>query len=680
MKEPSVLDYFQSFFGPVEKRIHLTKFKNNSQQNYSKLITKTTKEKSFPFRIIVGIIIAFIAQSFLDATVKNPVVAVPLYLLAGVLIWQDLHPSSSPVRKTEFFVIVGSLRPISFYLSLLMMVLALFSFSGNRFTLLNLGFWILALLLFLFSIWENDPAFHFPRIKVNAFLALFIVVSLIIIFFRFTQLQGVPGEMFSDHAEKLLDVSDILNGKYSIFFPRNTGREAFQFYLTAFIIKLFGTGLTFASLKIGTVLAGLFTLPYVYLLGKELGDRWVGLAAFFLAGVAYWPNVISRIGLRFPLYALFAAPTLYYLILGLRLGRRNYFILSGFALGFGLHGYSPFRIVPFVVLFGFLLAILANRSHIYRQNNLWNFILLFFSALIIFLPLLRYALENPAIFGIRALSRLIPIEQPLPEPALNLFLGNTWNALIMFFYSNGEIWVHSIPYRPALDLITAVFFFVGVIYLFKRIYFYRRWEDVFILLLIPLLMLPSILSLAFPRENPSLNRTSAAIIPVFIIAGMGFVSIIKRILDSQFKPFKKGLWIGISLLILVATGLLNYQLVFKDFNQQFMQKAWNTSEIGQVIKDFVVSGGKPESAFVVPYPYWVDTRLVGINAGYPLKDFALSTDHFSETLLIPDPKLFILNPEDAKSLSKLMGIYPTLTQEKFISKQPEKNFIILRDG
>jgi len=43
----------------------------------------------------------------------------------------------------------------------------------------------------------------------------------------------VPGEMFSDHAEKLLDVGDVLNGKLSIFFPRNSGREAIQMYLTA---------------------------------------------------------------------------------------------------------------------------------------------------------------------------------------------------------------------------------------------------------------------------------------------------------------------------------------------------------------------------------------------------------------------------------------------------------------
>ena len=159
--------------------------------------------------------------------------------------------------------------------------------------------------------------------------------------------------MFSDHAEKLLDISDILNGKYSIFFPRNTGREAIQMYLTATIAIVLKTGLSFISLKLGTTLAGILTLPYIYKLGKEIGNRWVALLAVFLTGIAYWPNVISRVGLRFPLYPLFVAPTFFYLIRGIRTSKRNDFILSGVAFGLSLHGYTAARILPFVVVAAF---------------------------------------------------------------------------------------------------------------------------------------------------------------------------------------------------------------------------------------------------------------------------------------------------------------------------------------
>jgi hypothetical protein len=102
-----------------------------------------------------------------------------------------------------------------------------------------------------------------------------------------------------------------------MFFPRNTGREGFQMYWTLLVAGVFGTGLSFLSLKLGTVLLGLLTLPYIYLLGVELGGRRLGLIALILFGIGYWPNLVSRIGLRFPLYPLFVAPCLFYLC-GLR--------------------------------------------------------------------------------------------------------------------------------------------------------------------------------------------------------------------------------------------------------------------------------------------------------------------------------------------------------------------------
>lgn len=63
-------------------------------------------------------------------------------------------------------------------------------------------------------------------------LLVFFAVLALALFYHY-RIDSVPGEMFSDQAEKLLDVQDVLNGQTSIFFPRNTGREPFQFYLTA---------------------------------------------------------------------------------------------------------------------------------------------------------------------------------------------------------------------------------------------------------------------------------------------------------------------------------------------------------------------------------------------------------------------------------------------------------------
>lgn len=678
MDEPSVLDYIKSLFKKKSERIRFSLPEDNSS-NRSKR-KKYSIRKSFPFQSVVGVCLAFIAQLFLEPPHRQTILAGIFYVFAAYLIWRDYRPSKIQVNKTPMKSSGDTIHLISFCLSLILLIISFFLFSNNRFTLLNTTLWAAAFVCFFISVWEKTPSgkITFPRLN-HWHLILFLAVS-IVIFFRFYQLSQVPGEMFSDHAEKLLDVSDILRGQFSIFFPRNTGREAFQFYLTALIVKTFGTGITFTSLKIGTALAGLLTLPYIFLLGKELADRWVGLAALFLAGIAYWPNVISRVGLRFPFYALFAAPAIYYLILGLRYGHRNHFILAGIAIGVGLHGYSPFRIIPLVALVGFGLAFFANSSETSRRKMVWHFSLMAFTALIIFLPLFRYAFENPVMFGLRAFSRLMGIEQVLPGPVFKIFLTNLWNALTMFFYSNGEIWVHSVPYRPALDVISAVFLFIGVIILLKDVAYQRRWENLFLLALIPLLMLPSILSLAFPKENPSLNRTSAAIIPVFIVSGYGFVNLCRRIYQNLKNRITKKLCFFLIAVLLIGACFLNYKLVFCDYSQQFLQKAWNTSEIGAVIKDFVAGGGDPNLAFVIPYPYWVDTRLVGINAGYPDKDYALQAEQIIDTRALPDPKIYIVFPKDQKTIQEIMDIYPEARAETFVSKQPGKNFIIIRIG
>ena len=203
----------------------------------------------------------------------------------------------------------------------------------------------------------------------------------------------------------------------------------------------------------------------------------------------------------FPLYPLFVAPTLYYLIRGLRRRSRNDFILSGLFLGFGLHGYTPFRIVPFVVVIAVGLYLLHAQSKGNRkQAVIWLAILALIS-LIVFLPLARYWVDNPEIIlDYRAFSRLGSVEAPL-RPAWQIFLSNTWNALRMFNWDNGEIWVHSVTHRPALDVVSGALFLIGVVLVLIRYIRQRHWLDLFLLLAVPLLQLPSIFPWPFPGKS-----------------------------------------------------------------------------------------------------------------------------------------------------------------------------------
>ena len=703
VNEPSVLDYFKSIFtfsrgrilkipgGELEKG---TENKSGEVKGASREIldlgvterldtAPRIEAEPLPQAVLVSIPwlcfavlgLALLAQRSLEPNPERTwTIGGVLYLLAAIAlvlaIWRGewvVAPLPSGERRSDPLTV----RQIPLWFGIVFIFLAFLTFGGNRFTSLNVSLWLAGLALISSAFWLPGSQPRPGGLRLRVFLdrkqwglsisrwaLLLLGAALLAIFFRVYRLGQVPPEMVSDHAEKLLDVWDVLHGQTSIFFPRNTGREAFQMYLTAAIIQLLGTGYTFLSLKIGTVLGGLLTLPYIYLLGGEVGRRRIGLFAMVFAGIAYWPNVISRIALRFTLYPLFFAPTLYYFLRGLRTSNRNDFILAGLFLGIGLHGYSPFRFVPIVILVGIALYLLHRQSSGRRMQVVFYLILLGLVALVVFLPLLRYALSNPDMFSYRALTRLGIVERPFPGSPLLIFLKNLWNALTMFFWDNGEVWVISVTHRPALDIVSAALFFLGVVYLLTRYVRQRHWLDIFLIVSIPLLMMPSILSLAFPAENPSLNRTAAALVPVFLIVGIALDGLLTT-LETHFTSGRGRVFAwGFGILLLFIAAMQNYGLVFTQYQRVYELSSWNSSEMAQVIRSFAESVGDVDSAYVVAYPYWVDTRLIGFSAGYPTKDFALWPEHFVDTLANRRAKLFVIYLQDQTSLDALKSMYP----------------------
>ena len=576
-------------------------------------------------------------------------------------------------------------------LSLICALLAFLLFGGNQFTFLNVSVWCLSLIfaglafsrssvkemigkarerIHCFSQNRFKAAFRFSGWNL-LWLAVFACCAL----FIFHDLDSVPVDMVSDHAEKLYDIKDILDGKSPIFFTRNTGRECFQFYFTVLVIKLFGTGLSFLSLKIGTALAGLFILPFVYKLGKMLGNRWIGLLAMLFCGVSYWPIVIQRAALRFAYYPMFTAPALYFFIKGLKRRSRRELIWSGIFLGLGLHGYSPFRIVPlaFAVFFGIFLLMDVKPGK--RTNALGAFLCLALFAFLVFLPLARVTMDMPEMVVYRSVSRLGESEKSFDSSPLGIFAANVWKGIVMPFWSDGSTWVHSIVYRPALEHFTASFFFLGLLFVLMRVCQKRRWEDVCMILSIPLLMLPSTLSLAFPAENPCLNRTAGALIPVMLIAAAGFCCTFD-VLARYIRVHTAGFVVFCLASAAVLGSILsnNFDLVFRRFAYEYNRSAWNTKQIGAVIEGFADSVGSYEQAFVIPYPHWVDTRLVGINAGDPGKDYA-----FDKSLVasLPNdglPRLFIYRDFDEEAAAAVRQKYPNGVEQLHTGPYDGKDF------
>ncbi len=614
----------------------------------------------FPWRSLLALALALIAQRLFEPPHLTPLSGIAFYVAAaGILLWAIRRGEwgLAEAPKSHRHADPLSVRLLPLLLTVPFLLATFFAFSDGLFRWYNLLLWLTTVFLFCWSVWlPNIRSGQRPATDWR-WLALLAIALSLAAFFRFYRLGSVPAEPFSDHAEKLLDIYDITQGQTRVFFPRNTGRESIQMYWTWLVMKLFGTGMTFLSLKLGTALLGFLTLPYMYLLGKEIGGRRLGLLAMFLFGVAYWPNVISRVGLRFPLYPLFTAPVLFYLLRGLRTHRRNDFIWCGLFLGLGLHGYSPFRVVPLLVVVGFLLYFLHNRSKLaFLQTQVWLGTTAM-AALLVFLPLFRYMLSDPAGFWFRTATRIGQAEQTYPGPIGQILLRNLWNGLRMFNWDDGVIWVNSVTNRPALDVISGALFLIGVVLLIVRYIRQRFWPDLFLLLSIIILQFPSTLSLAYPDENPALNRASGAAVPVFLIAAAALDGLLTSIGSRGNRKWGAKVAAGLAILLLVGTSWLNYNLVFEKYAQQYRQGAWNTSDIGRAIGDFMLTH-QSANAWVVPSPHWVDTRLPGAWLGIPNRDFALWPEQFASTLDIPGPKFFVVRAGDTETMNALRSLYP----------------------
>jgi len=691
-KEPTVLDLYRSvtkdwasFFNFIQsvwdarrrEEFNQALAYEAAQQVIIEQADEPTRAMTFPWRAVLALSLALMAQMLIEPPLRLGMISVTIYLAAfGIAFWSyrsnEWHLPSLPAAWPIADPLTMRLIPLVF--ALLLAVIAFLDFGDGMFTWGNVSLWVFSIALLAYSFWVPAPTVK-TEISSNRWVWMGLVLAAlgVSIFFRLYQLDAVPVEPFSDHAEKILDVYEITQGKPMIFFERNTGREAFQMYWTLLVLNVFGTGFSFMSLKLGTVLLGILTLPFIYMLGKEVGNERVALFALFLFGVASWPNIISRIGLRFPLYPFFAAPTLLFLIRGLRTHNRNDFILAGIFLGLGLHGYSPFRIVPLLVVAAFIIYYLHAGTKENRQQAIFWLLLVVIVSVFVFSPLLRYWISNPDQFGYRAFTRLSSIEAPLPGPAWQIFLSNMYKGLLMFNWDDGEIQTHSVMHRPALDLITGALFLLGIVFLIVRYVRQRDWRDMLLLVSIPILILPSVLSLAFPNENPAMNRAGGASVTVFVIGALALDGLV-----SSFGSELKRKVIAFSLVGILFMGVayFNYDLVFKQFAPAFAGTSWNSSEMGRVISDFEDKYGQTDTVWIVPYPYWVDTRLPGVWAGVPNRDFAMWQDRLFESLTIPAPKMFIYWNADTETEKLLRELYPNGKVTRYTSAFPGKDFFI----
>jgi hypothetical protein len=659
-------------------------------------------------------------------------------------------------------------------------VAAYAAFGGNAFTPLSTLTWLGSMAAFTAAFWQTDrrpspstgepaltPEAHEAasvdikltgqglRLRASWTVVALAAVMLVGAFFRFHRLELVPLEMTSDMAEKLLDVTDVLNGSRKVYFERNTGREPMQFYYTAVLTTLAGTrGVSFTVLKFGTALAGLLTIPFVYLLGKEAYGRVTGILAAALFGQSMWQVCLARVGLRFPFYPLFAVPTMYYALRCLKYNRRNDYLLLGLTFGLGLHGYTPFRIVALVLVVWLGLGSLVfvgrqlgmrvprPRAVFYRSARAGaregrsderskhapadesglaqaqpdvqysnasptdpqsdssllptgqaaearaggldlsmpaNCILAALLAGLVFVPLLRYWADHPNVFWYRSMTRAGEVERQFERNPVQVFISNNVRALAMFNGRGQHAWISHSEFDPHFDYVMGGLLILGMLIALARLRA-RDWVTGLLLISVPILLLPSTLSLAFPIENPSGTRGAAAGPVVLILVALP-LTLLWHLARSANRRAGTLLAGGSILVLLVLSASFAYRWYFFRYEERYRLSVPNATEIAHVMRGFADAQGGVDGLFLRAWPYWVDRRNVSIELlGDPYWDHPLEGPPEGPVNLEPaaahkGAKLLITHPSDQVTVEQARAQWGEVTVVTYPSATPGKEFV-----
>ena len=499
-----------------------------------------------PWLGLAGLAALVVAAASMEKRVLPPVAIAAL--AGGLLVWVAVAWIDPPAQDG-----LGALDPPARGPRLVPLVLALaaaavcgWKMPPEEFRLPGVVAWAAAILFWFWAWWAPcGPVGARSALPTGQRFAAWGAMALIMAaaaWFQFHDLSGVPSNPISDHAEEMLDMRDLLGGRHGVFFWRNLGNGPLHFYWVAFLVKGLGLPLNYLTLKTATAIFGLLGAPALFLLGRELGGVWLGVAAAGFGAWSKWSVALARQGVEFIYPIPLTALVLWALLRYQRRGDRGSLLAAGAAIGIGLHTYLSFRIVPLLVALALGVALLDRRRQGRRWRTVADGLLVAATSAILFLPVLKFAFlgENRSFFWSRIATRATAAEVALAGNPWRVFAGNLWNMAKAFHWKGSSTWTVLRGGEPFLDVVAGGLFFAGLV-LALRLALGGSWRWATLLAALFLLTLPTTLAIAYPEENPSLNRAGPALPVVFLLVGLAFAHLWTGLLRERIALRVAGL-------------------------------------------------------------------------------------------------------------------------------------------
>jgi hypothetical protein len=378
----------------------------------------------------------------------------------------------------------------------------------------------------------------------------------------------LPYGVWFDEAEAGLQARKYLQEGRFTPITDTYGRDASLFYYFIGVAQTFIADPVVAA-RLVSAFVGALCAPLMYFLGRELFGWRVGLAAALVLATSRWHLDVSRLGwdpISLPLCAILA---IWLLARAVRTERWTDIAWAGLAVGLGLHGYIGARTLPVVGLGMILYAGLIKRWPVPKLAG--RFGLLAAAAVVAGLPVVVFAIQDPAGFNGRLNQTLILNEPVSQAQKLDELWSNTQKHGLMFHIVGDMNGRHNLPGAPMLDPLSGLLMVVGLAVLVSRPF---DWRSVVLLGWGVVSMAGGIFT--YPFEAPQGMRTLGVTPVLALLIAVGLWLVLDRLavlvrhrIAHRALAATSGLavaWIGVSNVNMFFTRQMTDPTVWESFS------------------------------------------------------------------------------------------------------------------
>ncbi len=541
-------------------------------------------------------------------------------------------------RRWAFFATLGS------YVISLVLYLALGESGAVRLL------WMVSITMIIIAHVPYRPAWRLDRDDGRDWLIV-VAITTIAFYLRFWRLPDLPAYFHGDIASQGLQALSVLEGNSPGWFDVGWSNiPMFDFVMMAGTMRLWGQDLL--GLSFTAVWQSVLTVPFMYLLGREMFGRRAGLLAAALIAISYTHIHFSRIVTSAsPL--LFIVLLFYFLFRGLRLKRSIWFVLSGLSLGVGLLVYYPIRVAVVTVILLWLWLLIWKRRALVDNLPQWTSFCV--AALVGFGPMMAFVLRD--FQGFVGRGTLVMISNPAvathlmakygTDSVTTLWLEQFKRTFLTFFYYP-DASTHFAFSGPMINALAGLLLILGFGYCLR----WLKDERYFVLVIwfTSTLLLGGVLT----NDPPFWPHTIIVLPAVFLMAACAGERAwfgLLRALPTANRP--RADWViaaGLAA-ILVLAGISNWRA----YTQQMGDNADRVVRVARYVADLPTD----HHVLIVPDPLsWQQRELQFMGGKISGTDIPADVISSANLDALLQPTHFIITPNHIEIIPILQARFP----------------------